>query len=321
LTNFARRIVLAYDADAAGQAAADRFYEWERHYDVDIRVAALPAGADPADLARRDPDGLRRAIGEARPYLAFQIERLLGRADMATAEGRVRAATAALELIAAHPNELVRDQYLMEVADRCRVDPGRLRSLARPAAGRPRPAGPVRGASVGADHVDRPQPVAVNGAELEALRLAVHRPADLADRLQGPLFAHPLARGAFSALAAAPTLHDAIAGADPQTADLLQRLAVEEADADPDDVLTRLVERAGHRGLDELQVEARHADDPAVYVPTITWLKHALETLRSGEEGDRNAAQTAHQHLVDWIVARSEAEDQQHRGADPDGCG
>ena len=30
LKNFARRVVLAFDADAAGQAAAERFYEWER---------------------------------------------------------------------------------------------------------------------------------------------------------------------------------------------------------------------------------------------------------------------------------------------------
>ncbi|MER3453444.1 MAG: DNA primase, partial [Acidimicrobiia bacterium] len=55
LKNFARRIVLAFDADAAGQAAAERFYEWERRYELDIAVAELPAGHDPADLAQRDP--------------------------------------------------------------------------------------------------------------------------------------------------------------------------------------------------------------------------------------------------------------------------
>ena len=65
LKNFARRLVLAYDADAAGQAAAERLYEWEKRYDVDIAVADLPAGSDPADLARRDPDRLRAAVTEA----------------------------------------------------------------------------------------------------------------------------------------------------------------------------------------------------------------------------------------------------------------
>jgi DNA primase len=42
LTNFARRIVLAYDADGAGQAAAERFYAWEQKFQADIAVAALP---------------------------------------------------------------------------------------------------------------------------------------------------------------------------------------------------------------------------------------------------------------------------------------
>src|SRR5438309_2852881 len=56
LKNFARRVVLGYDADAAGQAAAERFYEWERRYELDIAVADLPPGADPADVARTDPE-------------------------------------------------------------------------------------------------------------------------------------------------------------------------------------------------------------------------------------------------------------------------
>ncbi|MEZ5342792.1 MAG: toprim domain-containing protein [Acidimicrobiales bacterium] len=33
LRRFARRVVLAFDADAAGQNAAARFYEWEKKHD------------------------------------------------------------------------------------------------------------------------------------------------------------------------------------------------------------------------------------------------------------------------------------------------
>ena len=96
LTNFATRIVLAYDADAAGQAAAERCYEWERRFEVDIRVAVLPAGADPADLAQQDPDALTTAVAEAQPYLGFRLDRLFGRADLRTPEGRARAAAEAM---------------------------------------------------------------------------------------------------------------------------------------------------------------------------------------------------------------------------------
>ena len=127
LRNFAKRIVLAYDADAAGQAGANRVYEWERHHDVEVAVAALPPGADPGDLARNDPDALRQAIAQAQPFLRFRVERVLEAADLQGPEGRAKAAEMAMEAVAEHPNDLVRDQYVMMVADRCRIDHTHLR--------------------------------------------------------------------------------------------------------------------------------------------------------------------------------------------------
>ena len=44
---FASRVVLAFDADAAGQGAAERFYEWEQKYQVQVSVASFPKGQDP----------------------------------------------------------------------------------------------------------------------------------------------------------------------------------------------------------------------------------------------------------------------------------
>jgi DNA primase len=301
LTNFARRIVLAYDADSAGQAAAERFYQWERTFEVDIVVAALPPGADPADLARRDPDGLRAAITGAQPYLAFRLDRALQRADLRAPEGRARAAAAAMAIVSEHPNELVRDQYLMLIADRCQIDPERLRTGAwrswvpappRPDRARVAVAGPARVTGM-----------VTAGPELEALRLAVHQPEAVADRLAEPLFADELHLAAFRALAAATTLHDAIATADPDAADLLQRLAVEDAEEDADDVMIRLIERAGNRVLAELQREARAAPSPEEFAPVVGWLKVALEDLRKPE-----TRQGAEARLVPWLVARGEAQ-------------
>ena len=302
LTNFARRIVLAYDADGAGQAAAEKFYEWEKRYEVDIRVIALPVGSDPADLARQDPAALLAAVEEARPYLGFRLERLFARSDLASPEGRARAANEAVAMVREHPDGLVRDQYLMQVADRCRVEADRLRGLLRAPGSGPRPSVPAP--------ARRPEPikVAVSGPELEALRLAVHRPEAMAGRLTAPLFAHPLARKAFSALAGAPGLHDAVEAADPQTADLLQRVAVEETGADPDDVVIRMVERAVQAELRELQAEMRQAApaDQAAYAPTIAWLKLGLERMRHDDVNQKAAAVEAEQLLLGWLAARQD---------------
>src|SRR5215217_4439863 len=129
LKNFARRLVLAYDADDAGQAAADRFYEWERRYELDLAVADLPAGTDPGELSSVDPAALAAAIKGAKPFLTFRIDRLLARSDLRTPAGKARAAEAAMDAVREHPSDLVRDQYVMTVADRTGIDAGRLRML------------------------------------------------------------------------------------------------------------------------------------------------------------------------------------------------
>src|SRR5262249_17977932 len=109
LKSFARKVVLAFDADAAGQNAAERFYAGEKPYDIDGAVGAMPAGVDPADLARHDPDALRAAVTDAVPFLQFRVNRVLTSMPMTTAEGRARAAEAALVVVAEHPSDLVRD--------------------------------------------------------------------------------------------------------------------------------------------------------------------------------------------------------------------
>jgi DNA primase len=322
LRNFARRVVLAYDADAAGQEGAGRVYEWERHHEVDVAVAALPLGADPADLARDNPDALRAAIADAQPFLAFRVERVLASADLRSAEGRAKAAEAAIAVVAEHPNELVRDQYLMLVADRCRLEPDALRALAgrvatqtrsapaetngsRPARGdtpapgrgpdgRSAPGGRGRG---GAPDISRPG--------LEALRLAVHRPERVAQRLEAVLFVDELQRAAFEALTGSDDLHEAVEAAedhDPRVATLLRRLAVEEPATDADDVVVTLVRNASRRALAVAEAQARLSPNTVGEIaPVIARVRHDLDEL---DDGDRCLA--AADRLLAWLVGRDD---------------
>lgn len=291
LKNFSRRIVLAFDADAAGQGAAERFYEWERRHEVDVYVADLPPGADPGDLAMNDPEALRKAVSGATPFLAFRLRRLLVAANLTTAEGRARAAEQAMAMVGEHPNELVRDQYVMEIADRCRVEPERLRA----GLGGHRPARVATPPSHRNERSERPS--------IMVLRLAVHRPETVAAHLDEVLFTDELEVGAYRALASAATLHDAIEQADPAAAELLQRLAVEEVDVEPDDVLTLLVAEAVQRALHDVEADARASDDPLAAAETVGWLKLRLEECR-----ETATRQTALGQLVAFLVQRRREE-------------
>ena len=127
LKRFTNRVVLAYDADDAGQAAAARVYAWEQRHGLEFAVASMPTGSDPDELSRDDPDALAAALRDARPFLAFRLGRVRDAATLSTPEGRAKATEAALRVIAEHPSPLVRDQYLMEVAGFARVDEAMLR--------------------------------------------------------------------------------------------------------------------------------------------------------------------------------------------------
>ncbi len=306
LKNFARRVVLAFDADAAGQAAAARFYDWEKRFEVDIAVADLPPGSDPGDLAASDPAALKSAVENARPFLGFRVERALAGADIRSAEGRAKAAEAAMAVVREHPSDLVRDQYVMQVADRVRIDADRLRRLAvaRPSAATARP-----GAASGrqsAPETRQPERTAARqtapaGPELEALRVAVNHPEAVAANLHEVLFADPSVLEGYRALRRSTTLHEAIAGADPATAALLQRLAVEDDESDPDDVMARLAEEAAKRAVADLEVDARQSANARDYADDMGWLKLSIEELR-----DPAAAVEATGRLVRWLIQRFE---------------
>ncbi len=121
-----RGVVVAFDADPAGQAAALRAYPLLRAADIWPAAAALPGGQDPAGLAQQHGAAALRAVLDAATPLAElvvdeQLTRWAGR--LTTVEGQVGAARDAARLIAAMPAEQIGGQVL-RVAGRLGLDPG-----------------------------------------------------------------------------------------------------------------------------------------------------------------------------------------------------
>jgi DNA primase len=326
MRNFAKRIVLAYDGDAAGQSATSRVYEWERTHEVDVAVMSLPDGMDPAELAAKDPEALRVAIAEAKPFLAFRVERAMASFDHSTPEGRARAAEAALAMVAEHPSALVRDQYVLTIADRCRLEPQLVRdSLARHVAGgarsaserserrrrddEPPPMPPPEDEWAQQMMPSAPSQPTGGGPGLEALRLAVHRPDLVAGRFEPFLFVDPDQRRAFEALLTATSLNEAIESAPGPAGALLRRVAVEEpvfADEGSDPVapvVAQLIRAAVRGALARLQAELRAGQiDLAEGSAQVASVHEQLTHL-----DDARAGQSASEALLDWLAMREDA--------------
>ena len=287
----ADRLVLAFDADAAGAAAAGRVYAWERQFELEVLVADLPPGKDPGDLGRSDPDELRRAVDDAVPLLQFRVDRALEGADLSTIESRARTAERAVTVANEHPDPMKRDPHVMNIADRCRVDPDHLRRFA---AGGPSMVPRLDEGGDVTGEAERLTP------EDEALQLAIHRPDEVAGSLHATLFGDPARRAAFEALMDEGGVVAAADRVSPQAARLLHRLAVDEGHATVEDVLARVARLSARRAMNDLRRMAASADDPArlqQYSTSVAWLKSQSERL-----DERNTRAEALAGLLPWLV-------------------
>jgi DNA primase len=68
-----KKVVLALDADKAGIQSAKRSASIMLGKDMDVKVAHIEGGKDPADLVRDDPKRLKHAIGTAEHIIPFLI--------------------------------------------------------------------------------------------------------------------------------------------------------------------------------------------------------------------------------------------------------
>jgi len=125
LRRFCDRIVLAFDADAAGGRAALRGDELAVPVDLrlDLRVAAMPAGVDPAEMVQSGRvDEFRTAVDRSVPLLQFWLERELDLFDPREPESRARALKLVGARLAKVDDDLARGEYARFVADRLGVD-------------------------------------------------------------------------------------------------------------------------------------------------------------------------------------------------------
>jgi len=283
LKRFANRVVLAFDADAAGQGAAERFYEWEAKYEVSVSVAQFPKGQDPGELSLTNPDALRRAVDDAQPFLGFRLQRVLDANPTRTPEERARTAERAVAVINEHPDLNVRKIYAGQVATHAGLP------VADVVARVERRTRNVR------FEVAEPASVGLaENAEFVSIAVLLQDWDAIAPWLVEELFPTDVMRRAFLAVAdSSGDLEAAIESADPEAREVLERAAVIDIEAngraEAMNLLAAAVRRAlaSHRGVTDPEI--LRADRDA---------RLNLEALESRETSDAAA-----KALLEWLAS------------------
>lgn len=143
----AQKVVLALDADAAGQEATLNSLEtvWGAYggasselgarRQLDIRVARLAGGKDPDEVISQSPDAWRSIVDDAAPLLDWLIDTHVRRNDVSTPAGKARVTEAIFPLVAVLQNTYEQDRYLTALSSKLGVTLEQLRA----SAGRIRP--------------------------------------------------------------------------------------------------------------------------------------------------------------------------------------
>ncbi len=134
LGRFTRRVVVNYDPDTAGQAATERSLAILLEQGCDVRVLALPGGADPDKFIREQgAEAYRKLLEQAPAYVDYLIARAR-QMDLSTGEGKLRAVNFLMPYVQRIPNRLLRSEWATRIAQQLRVDEPALRESLRRAA-------------------------------------------------------------------------------------------------------------------------------------------------------------------------------------------
>lgn len=170
------KVVVAFDGDDAGQAAAERTVGTFLAAGFQASVLRLPSGEDPDSFLQREgAEGFSRALKQARPALTFLLERVSERSDVRTPQGKAQALESLLDFVLDIDDRVERSEWIGRISGALKIREDLVERTFAELRQRPRRgAGPDRGQQETAPDGERFDIVAL--AERDLLKAVLHTP-------------------------------------------------------------------------------------------------------------------------------------------------
>ena len=122
ISRYTQQVVIAYDADAAGQKAAQRAIGILQPLDLKIRVLKIPGAKDPDEFIQQNgPTAFKNLIERSDSQALYRLEQAAEGFDLTTDDGRVGYLKAAAKLVASFPGSVEREIYGIRAAEKAGV--------------------------------------------------------------------------------------------------------------------------------------------------------------------------------------------------------
>ena len=122
ISRYTREVVLAYDADEAGQKALKKAAQMFKQTDVKIKIPALTGGKDPDEIIRTlGRDKFKGMLEGASNEIEFQLLKLRDTNNLTTTQGKIDFLNSAVRILA-ETTPIERDIYLTRLSNELSVD-------------------------------------------------------------------------------------------------------------------------------------------------------------------------------------------------------
>ena len=140
LKRLTRNVVLALDADVAGEEAMLRSVGYENTLGAEVRVIVLPEGKDPDSVIKEDTRTWQDLLGKALPIMDYTFNMITASLDLSTARDKSLAVDRLLPIIAEMKDIVRQGHYLEKLSRLVNVTERNLENVLRRI--RPAPTGP-----------------------------------------------------------------------------------------------------------------------------------------------------------------------------------
>src|SRR5436190_21543911 len=122
LKRFVNEVVLCFDADAAGQKAAERSLDALLQNDLIVRIVDMPPGEDPDSLVRRDGrENFENRVSSARDFFDHWIDHETAAVDLHSMGAKVQVARRLAETVSRVQDPLLRGEVMNKMSARLGV--------------------------------------------------------------------------------------------------------------------------------------------------------------------------------------------------------
>jgi len=120
MSRLSNRMVIAYDSDNAGFKASERAWEMALSFGMDIKIAPIPKGSDPADVIKDSPEEWKSLIKKSKHIIELLIDKIENEEEDSREKGHL-VSERLIPYLVQIKSEIDRSHFVKKISERFKI--------------------------------------------------------------------------------------------------------------------------------------------------------------------------------------------------------